>query len=63
MKQTTHLHLVLRSRMCGTILPLPQYASWNGARLKKKVEGRAPLRLRLFESKMLRRILDIRQMN
>jgi hypothetical protein len=22
---TTHLHLVLKSRMCGTVTPLPQY--------------------------------------
>jgi len=26
MKLTTHLHLVLRSRIHGAILPLPQYA-------------------------------------
>jgi len=25
-KMTTHLHLVLRSRICGAIPPLPQYA-------------------------------------
>jgi hypothetical protein len=25
MKVTTHLHLVLRLRICGVIIPLPQY--------------------------------------
>jgi hypothetical protein len=36
MKLTTHLHLVPRSRMLGTILPLPNTPSWRGAKLKHR---------------------------
>jgi len=36
MNLTTHLHLVPRSRMRGTILPLPQYAFMAWCSVKKK---------------------------
>jgi len=36
MNLTTHLHLVPRSRMCGVIPPLPQYASVAWCSVKKK---------------------------
>jgi len=41
MKLTTHIHLVLRSRMYETIPPLPQYASMACCSVgKKKAHGR-----------------------
>jgi hypothetical protein len=36
MKLTTHLHLVLRSRMHGVIPPLPQYAFMAWCSVKEK---------------------------
>jgi hypothetical protein len=33
---TTHLHLVLRSRMCVATPPLPPVALWRGAQLKHR---------------------------
>jgi hypothetical protein len=35
-KLTTHLHLVLRSRMCGAIPPFPNTPSWHGTQLKHR---------------------------
>jgi hypothetical protein len=35
-KVTTHLHLMPRSRNCGTIPPLPHTPSWRGAQLKHR---------------------------
>jgi hypothetical protein len=35
-KLTTHLYLVLRLRMRGTIPPFPNTPSWRDARLKEK---------------------------
>jgi hypothetical protein len=32
-KLTSHLHLVLRSRMSGAIHPLPSFPSWHGAQM------------------------------
>jgi hypothetical protein len=34
MKLAIHLHIQLRSRMCGTIPPLPNTYPWRGAQLK-----------------------------
>jgi hypothetical protein len=35
-KLTTHLHLVPKSRMRGSIPPLPTTPSWRGAQLKNR---------------------------
>jgi hypothetical protein len=34
-KLTNHLQLVLRSRMCGSIHPLPHMSSWHSTQLVK----------------------------
>jgi hypothetical protein len=48
MKLTTHLHLVLRSRIRGAVFPLPQYALMAWCLIKKKEQG--PLYLYLYLS-------------
>jgi len=44
-KLTTHLHLVSRSRRCGAILPLRQYAFMAWCSVKKEAQGQLSLLL------------------